>query len=201
MNNGEINRASPKTLAVAERRRFALEYRKAGGSYRQIAEKMRERPDVSDRYSEAQAHRDVTAELDRLVGMNTQAAEQLRELQADQLRELWQKYYPAAQKGDSIAFGVCMSILDRQGRLYGLNSLNVALTGKDGGPLALEHSGKGGGSIVVEHAIDGDTAGTIFDILAAIGALPTGADGAAPDPLHPAQADAQAGGVSAAAPS
>lgn len=193
------NPASPQKLAVAERRRVALELRKAGGSYRQIADRMRGVDGVSDRYSEAQAHRDVIAELDRLLASNLQAAEQLRELQAEQLREMWQKYYPAALKGDSNAFGVCMSILDRQGRLYGLAQLSVSVTGKDGGPLALEHSGKAGNPIVVEHAIDGDTAGTIFDILAAIGALPTGADGAAHDPLHPAATDAQTGGVSAAA--
>lgn len=41
----------------------------------------------------------------------------------------------------------------------------------------------------VEHGIDGDTATTIFDILAGAGAFQPGADGAEDDGVHPPQAD------------
>lgn len=46
------------------------------------------------------------------------------------------------------------------------------------------------GALTVEHSIDGDTAETIFDILAAIGAVEAGADDAQDDEIHSAGADA-----------
>lgn len=42
----------------------------------------------------------------------------------------------------------------------------------------------------VKHELDGDTAASIFDILAAAGALQPGADAGEDDEVHPAQADA-----------
>ena len=42
----------------------------------------------------------------------------------------------------------------------------------------------------VHHELDGDTAATVFDILAQAGALQSGADAGADDEVHPAQADA-----------
>jgi HEAT repeat protein len=49
------------------------------------------------------------------------------------------------------------------------------------------------------HVIDPETAGTIFDILAGAGALEPAADDAEDDAVHPAPADAETGGVPAAA--
>jgi len=57
-------RASAYKLKVAERRQMAVDLRKAGHSYRKIAELMRQHPGVSDNYSESMAHRDVTAALE-----------------------------------------------------------------------------------------------------------------------------------------
>lgn len=56
----------------------------------------------------------------------------------------------------------------------------------------IELSGAGGGPIEhkVDHGIDGDTATSIFDILAAAGVFQPGADDAANDGVHPPQADA-----------
>ena len=51
----------------------------------------------------------------------------------------------------------------------------------------------------VDHAIDADTAETIFGILAAIGAVEAGTGSAADDGVYSAEADAEAGGIPAAA--
>lgn len=55
------------------------------------------------------------------------------------------------------------------------------LTGRDGGPVQTE------GRVV--HELDGETAGSIFDILAAAGAIAAGDDGAEDDGVHPAPPD------------
>lgn len=147
---------------------MALEMRKAGGSYRQIAEKMRQIDGVSDKYSEAQAHRDINEELDRLNAENQQTARQVQRVQLEQLNDLWARYYPNALRGDIASLQAAMGIFDRIGRLVGLDKLD---------PIKVEHSGPGGGPIKTEgrsiasHSLDGTTAREVVNILQLAGAL------------------------------
>ena len=70
-----------------------------------------------------------------------------------------------------------MSCIERRCKLLGLDA-----------PLKNEHTGKGGAAIeqTVTHAIDPATASTIFDFLAAAGAIQAVADATAADGVHPA---------------
>lgn len=66
-------------------------------------------------------------------------------------------------------------ILDRQ---LGKPTQHNELTGRNGGPIETKST--------VDHAIDGDTATSIFDILAAIGVLDTKPNDAKDDKVHTA---------------
>lgn len=112
----ERNPAAPRKLAIAERRRIAVELRKQGGSYRVIAAQMKQMPGVSSAYSEAQAHRDVLAELQRITTETTEAAEDLRRLELERIDELFAMLYARAKKGDYAAFDRVMTLMDKRGR-------------------------------------------------------------------------------------
>jgi hypothetical protein len=63
------------------------------------------------------------------------------------------------------------------------------------GPPPQQISGPDGGPLQVKHTLDGDTAGNIFDILAAAGCLGAVAGDAEDDGLHPTQTAGETGGV------
>ena len=99
---------------------LALELRKQGGTYRQIAEQLRAVDGVSPDYSEAQAYRDVTAELERLNLRLAEEAGSVRRLEVERIDELWAVLYPKARKGDYAAFDRCLSLMEKRARYLGL---------------------------------------------------------------------------------
>jgi hypothetical protein len=70
------NPAAPAKLKKIERENMALELRKQGASYRRIARQLAKRPDVSGKYSEGAAHRDVINALQSLLKEQKELAEE-----------------------------------------------------------------------------------------------------------------------------
>lgn len=131
--------ASPVKLRVTERRIMALELRKQGGSYRQIAATLREVDGVSSKYSEGAAYGDVITSLRELNSRTAELAEENRRLELERLDELFSVYYERALKGDTFALQACLSIMGKRAALLGLNApvninqttVNVSMTSDD----------------------------------------------------------------------
>ena len=134
--------ASAYKIKLAERRLIALTLRKQGGSYRAIAEQMRQMEGISPRYSFRQAHADVTACLRELLAKRQDLAEEYFALELERLNDLLAVWYPKARKGDPLATQMVLNILDREVRLLGLAApARIEATGKDGGPLTTYATG------------------------------------------------------------
>lgn len=112
---------SAKVIELAQRRLMALQLRRQGGSFRQIAAQMSKIEGISPDYSEAQAHRDVKAELGRINRMCRDDAEECRQLELERLGELFARLWPGALKGDLAAMDRCLAIMRRQAELEGYN--------------------------------------------------------------------------------
>jgi len=137
----ERNPAAPQKLNRYERQIAALNYRKRGLSYRQIAANMAKNPQVDEpKYSEAQAYRDVMHALEFLNKQRAEEAELYRRLELERLDTLWVEYFKRASKGDVLSVNVCMTILDKRIRLLGLAA-----------PVRQEISAPGGGPVQVRH--------------------------------------------------
>jgi hypothetical protein len=122
--------ASVQKIAIAERRKMALDLRKQGGSYRQIADSLRDVEGIPAKYSHVQAQRDVTDELRRYNEANRETAGIVKRLELERLDELWQAFWPAAVAGDPIMLDRVLRIMERRARLEGLDA-----------PVVQEHRG------------------------------------------------------------
>lgn len=98
---------------IAERKLQALEFRKAGASYSQIASRLGISP--------TQAHRDVTSTLKELAKQREEQAEQLRELEAMRYDALQVSIWGRAIKGDLPAITTVLNIMRQRAQLFGLN--------------------------------------------------------------------------------
>ncbi len=122
--------ASVQKIAIAERRKMALDLRKQGGSYRQIAETLREVEGVSNRYNAKNAQLDVTEMLRQLNQDNKETAGIVKRLELERLDELWQAHWPNAVAGDPVSTQTILRLMERRARLEGLDA-----------PVAVKHSG------------------------------------------------------------
>jgi hypothetical protein len=92
--------------------------------------------------------------------------------------------YATATKGDTGAIDRILRIMERRAKLWGLDTpVRNEHTGKDGGPIAFKGA-------LATYELGADEAGTIFDELAAIGALQPAPDDAAGDAIHSVPSDA-----------
>ena len=132
---------SKKKVGLAIRRNHALKLRLQGGDWGDIAETLRATLDTSDAvpevttaYDQASAYKDVLAEMKRLTAENKSLAQFELDLQLEQLRELWAKFYPmATERGDYLAFDRCMTIQERRAKLMNLDTPHkIALTDPTG---------------------------------------------------------------------
>lgn len=111
------NRTSGKKLALAERRYLAVELRKQGGTYRQIAEQLRTNvPGISPGYDEAAAWRDVNHELERLVKETRDRQAALRQLELERIDTMHQAIWPFAEKGDGAAIDRVLRLQDQRAK-------------------------------------------------------------------------------------
>lgn len=115
--------SSSQQLHVAARRRLAVELRRAGMSYRQIAAAVPARfgPDTPPRYDERHACRDVHAVLRQLQRDTSEAAEAVRRLELERCDELTLAVWPAARAGDCQAIATVLRLMERRSRLLGLD--------------------------------------------------------------------------------
>ena len=134
-------RLSKKKVGLAIRRNHALKLRLQGGDWGDIAETLRATldtgepvPEVTPAYDQASAYKDVLAEMKRLTAENKSLAQFELDLQLEQLRELWAKFYPmATERGDYLAFDRCMTIQERRAKLMNLDTPHkIALTDPTG---------------------------------------------------------------------
>lgn len=108
---GQIN-ASQKCIAAAERARQALELRKAGAQYADIATTLR--------YADASgAYRAVARALARLTA---EPAAELRELEVLRLDRMLQAIWDQVIRGNHGAIDRALRIAERRARLLGLDA-------------------------------------------------------------------------------
>jgi uncharacterized protein Veg len=95
---------SAKKLELAARRNQVLKLRMQGGDWREIAETLRGTvgteqavPGVTEGYTVSMAYTDALTEMKRLTAENKELAQFELDLQLEQLRELWAKFYPMAR--------------------------------------------------------------------------------------------------------
>jgi hypothetical protein len=108
-------RARPGQLeAIAERRVLALELRKAGTPYRQIAKELG--VDVHT------AHADVGAELAALRETAIDEATELRSLELERLDGMTSGLWPQVRAGSAPAVSAAVRVSERRSRLLGLDA-------------------------------------------------------------------------------
>ncbi len=108
------SRSSPRRCQAADRRKQALDLRKAGKNFAEIGAVMG--------FSEARAHKIVTLELQRLNAERTEAAAEVLQLELQRLDALLSAVWPAAQAGDLAAVGRALDIVARRCRMLGLDA-------------------------------------------------------------------------------
>lgn len=106
--------ARGRNEAAAARRQQAMLLRQSGASYRDIGAKLG--------VSEAQAHRDVHAELQRLNKQNLSSAEELRRLEDAKLDAMELALARQVRDGSHGAIDRLLRIMDRRAKLWGLDA-------------------------------------------------------------------------------
>ena len=106
--------------AIASRRASALDLRKAGGSYREIARQLG--VDVHT------AHADVMAELAALREQTVEQAAELRDLELQRFDEMTAGLWPLVKKGSPPAVTAAVRVSERRSRLLGLDEPTATRT-------------------------------------------------------------------------
>lgn len=115
-----------RAIDVKERTRKALELRKAGASYDQIAEKLGYADGSNVRRAVMGAIEEITEE----------PAKEVLKLELSRLDAMLLGLYQKAKSGDAAAVDRVIRIMDRRAKYLGLDAPEKSeLTGKDGAPL------------------------------------------------------------------
>lgn len=104
-----------KTIRIAERNKKAMELRKAGATWLQIAEQC-------GFNNISSAHTAVRTELDKLP---KEAAHELRIVQRERLERMFLAIYTQIQQGHHGAIDRGLRIMERQAKLDGLDSAGM----------------------------------------------------------------------------
>lgn len=129
-------------IKIAERRSLALDFRKAGLSYRAIGKKLG--------VSYVQVRRDIEAELSLLSKERTDKSEQLRQLELERLDMLTNGLEPFAKVGNPGAVNSFLRVMERRAKLLGLDApskvdLNIDVRTLSDDELLAILEDKGGG--------------------------------------------------------
>jgi hypothetical protein len=106
------SKASPDRIAIAQREGAALELRKAGRTYDEIARML----DYSERSGAAKAVRRA------LAATVQEPADELRRLEVERLDSLLAAMWPLAMDGKLGAVDRVLSLMDRRAKLLGLDA-------------------------------------------------------------------------------
>lgn len=112
---------SAKKAQLATRRAAALELRKQGGSFRQIAEALKAKGYADEKYSHVLAFRDVDIELKELAEQRHADAEVCRTLELERLDALLSYLWPRAKQADGFAISQIIGIVSKRCALLGLD--------------------------------------------------------------------------------
>lgn len=130
-----LNPASKKKVELLIRQNLVLQLREQGGSYRRIAEQLKEIGAVNDSYSEGLAYKDAMDGLKRLIAEQRELATE--NLRLDLLRldtllsKAWTRAAPTGNMPfDLQAMGMVLQIFDRRERLLNYKSLHIDPTQK-----------------------------------------------------------------------
>lgn len=107
-----MSKANTKSIEVREKDRKALELRKAGASYELIAKQLG--------YADSSgAYKSVKRSMQSII---SEPAEELRQVEYERLNQMLLSIWERVQLGELGAIDRALSIMDRIGRLYGLNA-------------------------------------------------------------------------------
>jgi DNA-binding CsgD family transcriptional regulator len=124
------SRTGPKRLGKQEKKLRALDLRKMGLSYREIAAQMGCHHTTVGNY--------LNQAMDEYKAEEKEKAEDVRELQLMRLDKMLAASWPLAMDGDPKANASVLRIMERQAKLLGLDleKTKHEVTGKDGQDLA-----------------------------------------------------------------
>jgi hypothetical protein len=123
------SKASSVRITAAQRRGKALDLRKQGQTYAQIAAALG--------VSESRAHQVVTEELRRLHAERSEAAGEVLRLELERLDVLQASVWPKAKAGEPTAVERVLNIMARRAKLLGLDApTKVAATDPAGNKAA-----------------------------------------------------------------
>ena len=108
----KLSKTSSKAIEVREKDRKALELRKAGASYELIAKQLG--------YADSSgAYKSVKRSMQSII---SEPAEELRAVEYERLNQMLLSIWERVQLGELGAIDRALSIMDRIGRLYGINA-------------------------------------------------------------------------------
>lgn len=111
-------KTSKKVVTSAERRKEALEYRKAGLTFEEIGSRLG--------VTRQAAHKTVMVALSDISEKIAETADDIRTLELERLNDLFQVSYKAAMRGNLDAIDKCIKIMDRRSKLLGLDAPSKA---------------------------------------------------------------------------
>jgi hypothetical protein len=126
------NPTGRKTVAAAEKRRQAVELRKAGATFEEIAQAV-------GYGSKGAAYRAVETELRNAV---REPVRELIELETARLDLMLRALWPSVARGQLGAIDRALRVAERRARLLGLDAAQaVTVSGPDGGPVEVDVTG------------------------------------------------------------
>lgn len=105
---------SREKVAILERQLLALDLRKQGYSYRQIAKRLE--------ISLGLAYKYIQDELDALAQMKSESADGIRQLELERIDMLMKGLAPMAQVGHIGAVNAYLNCMERRAKLLGLDA-------------------------------------------------------------------------------
>jgi hypothetical protein len=112
---------SEKQVELSKRRAAAVDLRKQGGTFRQIADQLKKLGLAEEKYDHTAAYKDVQGELAVLNKQRSKDADILRTLELERLDAMLALEWPRMKTGDGWAAQRILSIISRRCALLGLD--------------------------------------------------------------------------------
>lgn len=113
-NSRKRSKTKKATLVAEEKRQKAIDLRRKGYSYREIAAEIGA--------THGYCYKLVSQALKRIREETNEIAEDARQLELDRLDKLWMHAYQAVEAGDIGAIDKAVKVMDRRSKLLGLDA-------------------------------------------------------------------------------